>query len=354
MRNRPIQPMHCSFLAIIGSAAVLLAACGGGGSTPAPGGGGGGGSVRQPSYSTYVIPGLASGYSGQAVYRIAPAADGSVWFGGEAWGEFSGGSFSYVSTDVGIDGGAIAVGRGADGDAYTGDIGRAGPAREESDVRNRATNAAWTLPSSCLPQDAPHCAVPTGHTPVAVLAGPDGATWALTAFELVRLNADGSTSVVPLPSANPNAGDVAVGSDGAFWVTEPAEGLIERVPTSGTATTVTTGGHPSRIAAGPDGALWYLDTAGSVRRLTTSGAVSTVVALVDGGVTAFDAIVSSGGALWYTEENAGKLARVTTSGSVTEFAVPPAGSAPVGLSTAPDGSLWFIESTGAVLVHATF
>lgn len=353
MRSHSIQ--RCVVAVAGGVAAVLLAACGGGGGS-VPGAGGGGSSVSRPSYSTYAIAGIPNPYppASSFGYRTAPAADGSVWFGGAAGGEFSGGRFSNVGLDVGIDGGVITVGRGADGDAYTGTIGRAGPARATTTVRNEATSAMWTLPSSCSANNGPNCPQPTGHVPVAIVAGPDGATWALTTFELVRLNADGSTSVVPLPSADPNAGDVAVGSDGAFWVTEPAEGLIERVPPSGTATTVATGGHPSRIAAGPDGALWYLDTAGSVRRLTTAGAVTTVVASVSGGVTAYDAIVSSGGALWYTEENADKLARATTSGSVTEFTVPSAGSAPVGLSTAPDGSLWFIESTGSVLVHATF
>ena len=349
-----MQCVQRSVVAVAGGlATILLSACGGGGAS-SPIAGGAGGSSVSPSYSTYAIPGLPDQYktAQNAFYHIGPAADGSVWFGGAVQGEFSGGSFSNVGADVGVGGGALTAGRGADGDAYTGDIGRAGPSRGGS-VRNEATKATWGLPSSCAPTNPPGCPAPSADPPVAIVAGPDGATWALTTAEMVRLNADGSTSTIPLPSANPLPADVALGTDGAFWVTEPAEGLIERVPVSGTATTVTTGGHPNRIASGPDGALWYLDTAGSLRRLTTSGSVTTVVASVDGGVTEADGIASAGGALWYTEENANKLAEVTTGGSVAEFAVPSAGSAPVGVAAAPDGSLWFVEGAGAVLVHAT-
>jgi streptogramin lyase len=339
-------------LVVGGLAAFLLSACGGGGgNSPITGGGG---IPLPPSYSTYAIPNLPDQYkvAQSAFYHIGPAADGSVWFGGTVQGEFSGGSISSVGTAPVISGGALTAGRGADGDAYTGNVSRAGP-YQFSDVQNKRTGAMWPLPSSCEPENPPGCPAPNGHHPVAIVAGPDGATWALANLEMARLNPDGSISTIALPSANPNPADVALGADGAFWVTEPAEGLIERIPISGTATMVTTGGHPSRIAAGPDGALWYLDMAGSLRRLTTAGSVTTVVASVDGGVTEADGIASSGGALWYTEENANKLAEVTTSGSVTEFTVPSTGSAPIGVAAAPDGSLWFVEGTGAVLVHAT-
>ena len=63
----------------------------------------------------------------------------------------------------------------------------------------------------------------------------------------------------------------------------------------------TASSHPSEIAAGPDGNLWF------------------------------------------TEEVANKIGRVTTAGVITEFAVPTANGEPQGITAGPDGALWFAE-----------
>ena len=64
----------------------------------------------------------------------------------------------------------------------------------------------------------------------------------------------------------------------------------------------TPGSQPNGITAGPDGALWFTETAGS------------------------------------------KIGRITTTGAITEFPVPTPGPLSLGGITAgPDGALWFAE-----------
>ncbi len=109
-----------------------------------------------------------------------------------------------------------------------------------------------------------------------------------------------------------------------------------------------------RITAGSDGALWFLDATGSVRRITTQGTVTTIVAVVPGGVSAGDAIALGGdGAVWFTEAAANALARIAPDGTLSTFAVPAGAGSPAGVASGPDGSLWFLEQNhGLTLVHA--
>jgi virginiamycin B lyase len=49
------------------------------------------------------------------------------------------------------------------------------------------------------------------------------------------------------------------------------------------------------------------------------------------------------GALWFTESAGNKIGRITTSGTITELTVPTAASNPTGIAAGPDGNLWFTE-----------
>lgn len=316
--------------------ALVLSACGGGS--------GGGGSVPSapgasappaPSFSTATIF-KGSGQRGVPLtpnrLSLAVAGDGTVGFSN--FFEWAIVSFSGQVTNVAASfsgNGPYAFGRGADGGLYAGtwDGGPTAQVMEESPSRR------WVV----------------AQTPPVAILDAFGSTWVLTWNGIVRLNADGSTTVLPVVASGV-AADAALGPDGAFWIAE-SDGYVERVPLSGAPVRYPVGGKPARIAAGADGALWFLDGTGSVRRLTTAGAATTIATIGDLG--AGDAIARGGdGAMWLTHGAANELVRIATDFSVARYATPSAGVAPSGINSAPDGSLYFVEDfqDGLLLVHA--
>ena len=72
----------------------------------------------------------------------------------------------------------------------------------------------------------------------------------------------------------------------------------------------TAGSFPSGITAGPDGNLWFAESAGN------------------------------------------KIGRITPTGAVTEFSLP-ASSGLTGITAGPDGNLWFTESDGNTIGRIT-
>jgi virginiamycin B lyase len=145
---------------------------------------------------------------------------------------------------------------------------------------------------------------------------------------------------------------IAAGPDGALWFTESANpGAIGRIGTAGAITEHTSlqkDSQPLAIVAGPDGRLWFTEAAagGAVGALSTGGSLSEY----SGGGLSSNAQptgVAAGpdGALWFTERaNPGRIGRITTSGSVTEFTTGLSSNAqPNGIAAGPDGNLWFTE-----------
>jgi streptogramin lyase len=50
------------------------------------------------------------------------------------------------------------------------------------------------------------------------------------------------------------------------------------------------------------------------------------------------------GNLWFTQ-NIGGIGRITPTGAITEFAIPSTNSRPVGIAAGPDANLWFTQNT---------
>src|SRR5713226_5565878 len=104
---------------------------------------------------------------------------------------------------------------------------------------------------------------------------------------------------------------------------------------------------PQGITVGPDGELWFTDSADKIGRITTHGQV-TEYAL---STWAHPMGITTGpdGALWFTESNLDKIGRITTQGQITEFALPSSLDSPSnggGITTGPDGALWFTQGWG--------
>ncbi len=117
---------------------------------------------------------------------------------------------------------------------------------------------------------------------------------------------------------------------------------------------LTGGRNPAGITAGPDGNVWFAESAGSggIGRITPAGTITEFTAGLSGpaeGIT-----LGPDGNLWFTEPAQEKIGRITPSGTITEFAVPTSGllpsAKPAGIAAGRDGNLWFTisSSQGAI------
>jgi virginiamycin B lyase len=163
--------------------------------------------------------------------------------------------------------------------------------------------------------------------------------------------------------------NITTGSDGNLWFTNSTD-TIKRITTSGVISTydLPTGVGAAGITAGPDGALWFTggdDGAPVVGKMTTSGSVTLfpVASGLPGPITA-----GPDGALWFVDypltgsSAPVSIDRITTSGAVTVFTSPSVVH-PGAITAGPDGALWFadilnnsidrITTSGAVTVFAS-
>jgi streptogramin lyase len=139
---------------------------------------------------------------------------------------------------------------------------------------------------------------------------------------------------------------IAAGPDGALWFVNLNTNSIGRIDTAGAVTSFTDPSisAPVGIAAGSDGALWFTNAGNdSIGRITTAGAVTnfTDVSISNPG------FITAGpdGALWFTNGATNSIGRITTGGAVTNYADVTI-SAPGGITAGPDGALWFANQLG--------
>jgi streptogramin lyase len=141
-----------------------------------------------------------------------------------------------------------------------------------------------------------------GH---AVVAGPDGNLWAIaetvqvvagqlpaTSYSIVDLEPRGLDTAVELPHPiqEVSAGEnMALGPDGAFWVTGNENRIYRYIPGSeleeilipdfvrpwqAALPAPESTPWPGQIVSGPDGAMWWVNSGdGTIGRVTVSGAV---------------------------------------------------------------------------------
>ncbi len=249
--------------------------------------------------------------------------------------------------------GAAAITRGPDGDPWA--VG-GGNGLDTGAWLNHYDLNLGTLPGG----------VDFGFTFATEVAAADGALWVILTRGTVSVRGyatDGSPCCASYdfddldPSTGAGGGSrIATGPDGALWVT--TQNAIWRLTTDGQSATefplaVGTGAHA--IAAGPDGRLWFT-APGRIGRMNTAGEVRYFAVPSERGdnATAQDITAGPDGALWFLEGSANKLGRITTDGTVTEYPVPVGGPVPdgvrAGITVGPDGALWFTD--GAYVVRA--
>ncbi len=166
---------------------------------------------------------------------------------------------------------------------------------------------------------------------------------------------DGAKTEYTIPAPNSYPEGIAAGPDGALWFVGNLDG-VWRISTSGTFTGYTEPGVAGDffgITAGPDGALWFTEAlSNKIGRITTLGSVTEYSIPT---ASSYPVAIAPGpdGALWFVEESGNKIGRITISGTISEYPIPTSGSFPVGITAGPDGALWFTEYSGNKIGRVT-
>jgi streptogramin lyase len=181
--------------------------------------------------------------------------------------------------------------------------------------------------------------VATQLRPSGLTAAPDGGIW-FTGFRSIgRIAPGGLVSTFPLPDGENEAGKVVfkdgpivVGADGNVWfsgargIRNEDGGAVGDQPIIGRLTPTgelaefdlpREGGHPIRLAAGPDGNVWFTEAFGQrVARIAPSGQIQGFP--LSPSSRPYDIAAGFDGALWFTEEKGDfpVLARITTAGAI--------------------------------------
>jgi virginiamycin B lyase len=158
---------------------------------------------------------------------------------------------------------------------------------------------------------------------------------------------------IPTPASRPTC--IEPGPDGNLWFTETAASKIGRITPSGVITEFTVHANSGGsildvrcIAPGPDGKLWFTTSGppgGKIGKIATGG----VVTLFPQVITAQLYAIARGpdDAMWFMEQRGldNTLGRMTAAGALSEIPLPTPGFLIVaaGITAGPDGAIWFAQ-----------
>ncbi len=186
--------------------------------------------------------------------------------------------------------------------------------------------------------------------PVDIYDGIDGSLY----FTERASNAIGRIDLVshqiteyPIPTAASQPTGITLGIDGNLWFTESAGNKIGSFVDIATTTTSSTT-VPSNGAVFLPGASTPSFGPGATIPAGTQMPVGTMIEYsgLTSGSQPYGITFGPDGNLWFSESATQKLAEITTSGAVTEFSDQTPGP-PYGITSGPDGNVWFAEE-GAV------
>jgi streptogramin lyase len=204
-----------------------------------------------------------------------------------------------------------------------------------------------------------------GSGPVAIVAGPNGNMWFTESADPGRIGEISPTThaITEFPAPTPNIVPfgITVGPDGDLWFTEKDVhgntigasskiGWIDpNTGVSGDVLTSTASSEPNAIAAGPNGSVWFTESAPAVSKIGLVNVAAHTIAQEVLTPTAMSAptVIAPGadGNMWFTEGNASQVGVINSVTHVItkEFPTTTAGSGPIGVTAGPDGNLWFTE-----------
>jgi virginiamycin B lyase len=162
-------------------------------------------------------------------------------------------------------------------------------------------------------------------------------------------------SCTPLPGFLGPVSSLVYRADGLLTALVPLQDAMVALPdtftTPGEIATGSLPGGPTRSALGPDGEMWFTQTADGT---ILNGGTGQPIALPRPGTQPWDITAGPDGALWFTESQGNAIGRVSTSGQVTEFPLPAGSGRPFGITTGPDGNIWFTTRSPAAVVRMSF
>ncbi|MFY9719722.1 MAG: hypothetical protein WAK16_08755, partial [Candidatus Cybelea sp.] len=152
-------------------------------------------------------------------------------------------------------------------------------------------------------------------------------------------------------------GGVALGRDGGgMWFTDYFDGKVGFIDLKSHVFHVyqipTSNSYPVAIAAGPDNAMWFTESAagphgnghGKIGRVDLSVhpyKITEYKLPYYGGMgTPYEITLGSDGALWFTDEHNDGIGRITTSHQIAFYPVPDTPE-PFGITSGADKALWF-------------
>lgn len=173
------------------------------------------------------------------------------------------------------------------------------------------------------------------------------------------------SSATPTPTPSPtgvsaeflipvsNAGPVGItlGSDDLLYNTDKTNAAVSAYSVTGNTFTSyvpkTKNSQPSGITEGPDGDIWFVETAGNNVATLVSGVVTEFALPAGAAPTAITP--GPGSTLYITEPGLNAIGTISTTVEVAAgpYAIPTANANPSSIVAAPDNNVWFTEQNAA-------
>lgn len=195
--------------------------------------------------------------------------------------------------------------------------------------------------------------------PDIIAEGPDNLMWlygtATGSPVIVEMAPNGTVATMALTGSTlGTVTSMISGPDGNMWFTQTAPSGVGKITPGGAVTLYTSGitGTPNPgLAIGADGCMWFTEsTPNAVTKIRpSSGTITEYTSGISGSATSIGGIAEGGdGNIWFTEQGTGNVDRSTTNGLISEY-FSGSGNQPTSLVLAPNGQLWFTEQTKASL-----
>ncbi len=164
-----------------------------------------------------------------------------------------------------------------------------------------------------------------------------------------------------IPTANSKPSGIVKGPDGALWFTETASDRIGRLGQSAVVTDYavpTANAAPLSITVGPDSALWFTESGRpAIGRLAPSGLAFTEISLPAANARPSGIVTAPNGSLWVTDPGSNSVWQITPAGVVSQYPIATPNAAPTSITIGPDSAIWYLEpganSIGKLLPSAS-
>ena len=182
--------------------------------------------------------------------------------------------------------------------------------------------------------------------PTAVAVAPDGTVWFTIDFaDAIGVLRNDRIERLPKGRENFEPLGLAVDRDGAAWYTDGPSRVISRMSSSGAVASFalsTPVAKLARLAAAPDGAVWFAEESMySFTRLKDGAFTRHTISTP--GIAPFGVAVDASGTVWGTLPRSNRLVRISARGEMAEMD-PPTRAAQLGdVAVGAEGVVWFLE-----------